>query len=160
MRAGGNPPDAGIAALTRPVAAAIAVVLRARDVVLIQRRNPPDAGLWGYPGGKIETGETILAAAVRELQEETGMVGRARQLLTPFDVFHRDTDGQLLGQFILLPVLCDWISGIPRAASDALDAAWFNIDSLEPRRPMLSRHVPDLARQALAVTPLATMPAE
>jgi ADP-ribose pyrophosphatase YjhB (NUDIX family) len=136
--------------MTRPVAAAIAVVMHARDVVLVQRRNPPDAGLWGYPGGRIEPGETIFAAALRELQEETGLVGCARRLLTPFDVFHRDDDGQLLGHFILLPVLCGWVSGSPQAASDALDAGWFDIDGLEHRQATLSPHVPALAHQALA----------
>lgn len=139
--------------MIRPVAAAIAVVLRERGVVLVRRRNPPDAGLWGYPGGKIETGETIPAAALRELEEETGLVGCPRRLLTPFDMLHRDIDGRLQGHFILLPVLCRWISGTPRASSDALDAAWFDIDSLEHQGAILSRHVAGLAQEALALTP-------
>ncbi len=137
--------------MMRPVAAAIAVMLRARDVVLVQRRNPPDAGLWGYPGGKIEPGETIFAAVLRELHEETGLVGCTRRLLTPFDVFHHDGDGQLLGHFVLLPVLCSWVSGSAHAASDALDAGWFDIDGLEHRQATLSPHVLALAHQALAM---------
>jgi len=150
VRAGRHDPDAGVTALTAPVAAAIAVVLRSREVVLVQRRNPPDAGLWGYPGGKIEAGETIIEAGLRELREETGIVGRPRHLLTPFDVFHQDADGRLLGHFILLPVLCGWVSGTPVAASDALDAAWFEIDGLEGKQAILSRQVCELAGQAAA----------
>ena len=150
MRAGRHDPDAGVTALTAPVAAVIAVVLRSREVVLVQRRNPPDAGLWGYPGGKIEAGETIVEAGLRELHEETGIVGRPRHLLRPFDVFQRDPDGRLLGHFILLPLLCGWVSGTPVAASDALDAAWFEIDGLEERQAILSRRVCELAGQALA----------
>ena len=37
----------------RPVVAALAVTLRGPAVLLVQRRNPPDAGLWGFAGGKV-----------------------------------------------------------------------------------------------------------
>ena len=136
--------------MNHPVAAAIAVVVRTCAVLLVQRRNPPDQGLWGYPGGKIEPGETIIEGCLRELREETGIVGRARHLLTPFDVFHRDLDGRLLGHFILLPVLCDWVSGTAAAASDALDVAWFEIDGLGRQPAILSGKVSELAAQATA----------
>ncbi|WP_340138255.1 NUDIX domain-containing protein, partial [Stenotrophomonas maltophilia] len=42
----------------RPIPATIAVVLRDDQVLLGRRANPPDAGRWGFPGGKIERGET------------------------------------------------------------------------------------------------------
>ncbi len=121
-----------------------------RRLLLVRRRNPPDAGLWGCPGGKIEGGETIHDAAARELREETGLLARPLRLLTPFEVIRRDDEGGLVGHFILLPVLCRWLSGTPTAASDALDAAWFEIDGLPQRRSSLSEHVPSLAQEALA----------
>ncbi len=118
--------------------------------LLVQRRHPPDAGLWGYPGGKIEGGETIAQAAVRELHEETGVQARARGLLTPFEVLRRDGDGRLLAHFILLPVLCTWIAGTGSASSDAQDAGWFRIQELLQRPERLCEHVVDLARSASA----------
>ncbi len=133
----------------------MAVLVQRRRLLLVRRRNPPDAGLWGCPGGKIEGGETIKQAAARELQEETGLLARPLQLLMPFEVIRRDAEGQLLGHFILLPVLCQWLSGTPTAASDALDAAWFEIDGLAQRRSSLSEHVPALAQEALAQEALA-----
>lgn len=39
--------------------------------LLVQRANPPDQGLWSIPGGKIKLGESTLAAAQREIYEET-----------------------------------------------------------------------------------------
>jgi len=39
---------------------------------MIHRRNPPNQGLWNGVGGRLETGETPLAGALREVQEETG----------------------------------------------------------------------------------------
>ena len=131
------------------MAAALAVTVQRRRLLLVRRRNPPDAGLWGCPGGKIEAGESVMQAAARELREETGVLAQPRQLLTPIELIRRDADGQLLGHFILLPVLCQWLSGTPIAASDALEAAWFEIDGLAQRRSSLSEQVPALAQQAL-----------
>jgi 8-oxo-dGTP diphosphatase len=58
-----------------PTAIAIAVVEH-EGRFLIGQRPPgvPLAGLWEFPGGKIEPGETAQAAAVRECQEETGLL--------------------------------------------------------------------------------------
>jgi ADP-ribose pyrophosphatase YjhB (NUDIX family) len=47
--------------------------------ILLEKRS--DCGLWGLPGGKIEPGESIVAAAVREVREETGLDIRIRRLL-------------------------------------------------------------------------------
>jgi ADP-ribose pyrophosphatase YjhB (NUDIX family) len=57
----------------RPIAATIAAVVRDGRVLLVQRANPPDQGRWAFPGGKIDAGEGVLAAAARELLEETGV---------------------------------------------------------------------------------------
>lgn len=137
--------------MIRPVAASLAVVVREHAVLLVQRRNPPDAGLWGCPGGRIETGETIMQAAARELLEETGVVGEARHLLQPIDILYRDANGALLGHFILLPVLCGWVAGEPHAASDALDAGWFALDSLSGQASILCENVSDVAAQAIRI---------
>lgn len=49
----------------QPVVETIAVFFRNDEVLLVRRANPPDAGHWGFPGGKMELGETIEAAAAR-----------------------------------------------------------------------------------------------
>ena len=48
-----------------PRLGAIAVVLHQGKVLLVRRKNPPDAGLWGFPGGHVDAGETALDAAAR-----------------------------------------------------------------------------------------------
>ncbi|MFA5581293.1 MAG: NUDIX domain-containing protein, partial [Paracoccaceae bacterium] len=75
------------AAPGRPIAAVLAVVIRDGRALLVRRANTPDAGLWGFPGGKIEPGEPILVAAERELHEETGVQARARGVITALDAF-------------------------------------------------------------------------
>lgn len=132
-----------------PKLAALAVCLSDDRVLLAQRRNPPDAGLWGFPGGHVEPGETALAAAARELTEETGVIARPRAYLDNIDLILHGPDGALQYHFLLAGVLCDYVSGDPTAADDALDARWWPVaDVLEGRLP-LSASVADLLRRAI-----------
>lgn len=135
-------------AVERPVVATIAVVERNGAVLLVQRANPPEKGRWGFPGGKMELGETVAEAAVRELAEETGIRADAAETLTTVDVLSRDDTGTLHAHFVLIAVLCHYVSGEPAAADDALDARWFPFADLADDDPRLSRHVARVARLA------------
>jgi 8-oxo-dGTP diphosphatase len=55
-----------------PLAASVAL-LKQPQVLLIQRNREPSAGLWTFPGGRLEAGETAEACAERELREELGL---------------------------------------------------------------------------------------
>lgn len=58
----------------------VAVVVRNDEGgVLLEKRR--DCGLWGMPGGRLEPGESVSAAAIREIFEETGYAIRVRRLL-------------------------------------------------------------------------------
>ena len=58
----------------QPKSAVIVVVFNKKGQVLVQERlKHPYFGFWGYPGGKIRWGETILQAGARELREETNL---------------------------------------------------------------------------------------
>lgn len=133
----------------RPVAATIAAVVHEDRILLVRRANPPDAGCWGFPGGKIETGETIEFAAVRELLEETGVHGEAIQVFAAVDAFDRSKTGKLRQHFVLIVVLCKWMSGEPVAGDDALEAKWFYLDELDDADLALSLDVVKVARQAM-----------
>jgi 8-oxo-dGTP diphosphatase len=138
----------------RPIAAAIAVVVREDNVLLVRRANPPDAGRWGFPGGKINSGETIEEAAIRELLEETGVHGRAWGVFTAVDAFDHNEEGLLRQHFILVAVGCDWISGSPVAGDDALEARWFPLSELEANELAMSFGVAHVALQAAGLVPL------
>jgi 8-oxo-dGTP diphosphatase len=77
-----------------PVAAAIVLNDR-REVLLVKRRREPHKGEWCLPMGFAEMGETIAAAARRELREETGIDARAVRLLDA-DSFESTHYGDLL----------------------------------------------------------------
>jgi 8-oxo-dGTP diphosphatase len=55
------------------VLAAGTVVHRAGRMLLVKRAEPPHVGLWTFPGGRVEPGESPLEAAVRETREEVGL---------------------------------------------------------------------------------------
>ncbi len=117
----------------RPTVAVLAVVRREGRLLLVRRANPPDQGLWGYPGGRVEPGESYFAAALRELEEETGIVADSPRLLTVLDFIERDGAGRVAHHFAMITVACRWRQGEAVAADDALEARWFDgaeIDSL------------------------------
>lgn len=145
-----SPSATGATGNVRAVPAVIGVVLRDRDVLLVRRANPPDAGRWGFPGGKIEPGEPIVEAVVRELAEETTVEVDALDVFTALDAFDRDDDGTLRQHFVMVAVLCRWLRGTPAAGDDALDARWFDVDELQHRHDLpMSARVTDIARQAV-----------
>ena len=134
-----------------PVPAVIAVLVHEGQALLVRRANPPDAGLWGFPGGRIEYGETVEAAAIRELLEETGVRGEAQDIITTLDILVRSDDGELRQHYILIAVRCRWLSGAPLAGDDALEAEWFPVADLHPDRIPMSADVDVIARRTEAL---------
>ncbi|MFO1104527.1 MAG: NUDIX hydrolase [Amaricoccus sp.] len=130
----------------RPVAAVIGVILRGGATLLVRRGTPPNLGLWGFPGGKIEPGETVAQAVEREVREETGIACRAGPVLDVLDVILPDvilpdgdrTDGdRLAAHYVLIAVRCAWLSGEPLAGDDAAEAAWAPLDGLAGRADLI-----------------------
>jgi len=133
-----------------PKLGALAIVVRGAQVLLVQRSKHPDAGLWGFPGGHVELGETALEAAARELLEETSVIAQPRAYLDNVDVIERDADGQVRFHYLLAGVICDYISGTPAAGDDALDAAWVSFEDIDAGRIACSRNVGRVAQAARA----------
>ncbi len=135
--------------MSRPALAVLAVVLHGDQVLLVRRRNPPDAGLWGYPGGHVEAGETALAAAARELAEETSVRADPLEYLANLDIILRDADGRLEHHFFLVAVLCRYRGGAPQAGDDATHAAWIPVAQVLSGALPMSRDVDRVLRRAL-----------
>lgn len=132
----------------RPSCAALAVMVRGDRVLLVRRANPPDAGLWGFPGGRIEWGETAAAAAARELAEETGIQGTPGAVLPVIEAVDRAADGTVRHHYLMVPVLCRWQAGDGAPADDALEVGWFTAGDLETVATQLSDCVAEVARLA------------
>jgi 8-oxo-dGTP diphosphatase len=109
----------------RPIPAVGVICFKDADVLLIQRGKPPRQGEWSLPGGRIEPGEAVRAAGLRELMEETGVEA---ELLGLVDV----VDGLFPGQhYVLIDFAARWIAGAPQAGDDAVDARFFSPNDLE-----------------------------
>ena len=106
----------------RPVVSVGAVVWRGEDVLLIRRARAPFEGHWSIPGGKVEFGETLEDALVREVREETGVEIALTGLIGVYQSIEAQT------HFVMVDWCANWISGEPRAADDALDAAFVPFD--------------------------------
>jgi 8-oxo-dGTP diphosphatase len=114
----------------RPIPGASAFVFREGAVLLVKRRDEPSRGLWSPPGGSLEVGETVEAAAVRETAEETGVVVRPLGVVDVRSVMLRDPKGRVQWHYVLFGVLCTWVSGDPFPATDAENARFIPLAEL------------------------------
>jgi 8-oxo-dGTP diphosphatase len=96
-------------------------------VLLIQRANDPFAGSWALPGGFVDAGERVLAAASRELFEETGIETDALELLGVYDTPGRDPRGPTVSVVYMLRTGEELAV---RGGDDARAARWFALDAL------------------------------
>jgi len=110
--------------VSRPKLGAIAVVAHEGRLLLVKRKNEPNANTWGFPGGHVELGETALMAAARDLLEETSVIAAPRRYLTNIDAIVHDANGAVRFHYLLAAVHCDYVSGTPEAADDVSDAKW------------------------------------
>jgi len=96
----------------------------AAEVYLIHRRNPPLG--WALPGGFVDVGEMVEAAAVREAREETSLQVRLVALLGVYSDPGRDPRGHTVS----VVFVADVAAGRPRAADDAGDIRPCHLDDL------------------------------
>ena len=99
------------------------IVTTKEGLVLVLRKNPPPG--WALPGGFIEEGETAEAAAVREVEEETGLQVTLHGLLGVYSDPARDPR-----HHTLTIVYFGSAEGVPHGADDAADAHCFELDVL------------------------------
>lgn len=100
-----------------------ASIWRDGKVLLVERAKPPK-GIWAFPGGQVELGETLEEAVARELHEETGMSARFQGLLGLYDVIRRDESGRVDVHYVIACYLGEAGPEQPVAASDAADVRW------------------------------------
>jgi 8-oxo-dGTP diphosphatase len=116
-----------------PRPAAEAVVIQDRRVLLIRRSRDPWRNCWDIPGGFLELDEHPSAAAERELSEETGLTGRATELLGIWPDYYGITelDGMLIATLnIAYRVELLATAEAQPTDDEALDIEWISLDEL------------------------------
>ncbi|HWG89260.1 MAG TPA: NUDIX hydrolase [Candidatus Thermoplasmatota archaeon] len=97
-------------------------------VLLVQRKNDPHRGTWALPGGFVEVGERTDQAALRELQEETGLEGSVVGLHGVYSDPARDPRGHTVS--IIYQV--ERMGGDLRAGDDAAAVKFWPLSDLPP----------------------------
>jgi ADP-ribose pyrophosphatase YjhB (NUDIX family) len=116
----------------------VAVVQQAERILMVQEAKPGVTGTWNLPGGRVEAGEGLVDAMLREVQEEAGIAVDLQGLLCADQVLASGSESEGRMRFVFL--------GTPRgneplktlADEHSLRAAWFaraELDGLQLRNP-------------------------
>ncbi len=97
-------------------------------VLLIERALEPFKGKWALPGGFVNMEENLYDAALRELEEETGVKDVFIEQLFTFGEPGRDPRGRVVS--VAYYALVNLKEHPIQASSDARNAAWFPVDEL------------------------------
>lgn len=115
------------------VDAALVLAAERPQILLIQRKNDPFAGSWALPGGFVDEDEPLVVAAARELEEETSVPASALQMpLRQVETFGdpgRDPRGWTV-TVCFASVVDETVKSLVKAADDAAEAQWFEVDKL------------------------------
>lgn len=113
----------------RPEVCVGAIAVHDGRLLLIRRGHGPAAGEWSLPGGRVEPGETLAEAVVRELVEETGVEGVCERLVGWVERIGADY------HFVILDFAVTVLDpGALHAGSDAAEAEWVALDDVPHRR--------------------------
>ncbi|GLQ53820.1 hypothetical protein GCM10010862_10790 [Devosia nitrariae] len=122
-------------------------------MLMIRRSKEPDMNRWSFPGGKVEFGEGIVAAVLRELSEETSIVAKVEAILPAVEAIDENQTGAIKHHFVIVPVLCNWVSGEPVAGDDANDAGWFSPAEASKLELATGFDIPAMVRSAISAVP-------
>jgi ADP-ribose pyrophosphatase YjhB (NUDIX family) len=131
-----------------PIPAVSVAMTRGDRVLLVKRRFAPSRGLYAFPGGRAEPGETLEEAARRELFEETGLQVGPLTRIAELLIGGAGNDAPV--SYLLHVFAGPHIGGEPVGASDAEEAAFYTLTEL--RSLPLTGTVGEIAEELLTIS--------
>ena len=92
---------------------------------MVKRGERPNKGMWSFPGGEVELGETTEAAAIREVREETGLHIEIEGLFDVVDYLPYERGPTARNQVIVVDYLARPHRGKVRLNRESSDFRWF-----------------------------------
>jgi ADP-ribose pyrophosphatase YjhB (NUDIX family) len=115
----------------RPILAVSAAIIRDGRVFIARRAHGPALGVWTMPGGMVEAGETLSAALIREILEETAMTIEPVALAGHREVVVRDDAGRISRHFVILCFASRWVGGETKLNEELDDSKWVRPSELK-----------------------------
>lgn len=115
-------PSCGLIVFLDPKVAVVVLVTGSDKLLFVQRGAEPQIGKWCFPGGYVDRGEEVRAAARREVREETGLEVEITGLIGVYSLPSNPV--------IVIAYSGSVTSGALVAGTDAEDAGWFEVDEL------------------------------
>lgn len=114
-----------------PLLAACTAIWRGDKILLAKRDAAPNAGTWAMPGGVVEVGETLKTAAIREVQEETGLILEEVIFNRTHEIIRHDDEGRVQMHFVIAMFVGVSESGTAVAGDDAAAVRWCRLNELD-----------------------------
>jgi len=118
----------------RPYLAVSAAIVRKGKLLVVRRARKPAQGLYTFPGGGIEAGETLHEAVTREVREETALTIEPVALAGHREAIMRDAQGRVERHFVILCFASRWLAGEPKLNEELDDARWVTLAELASLR--------------------------
>jgi len=133
----------------KPVLAASIAVFREGKVLLAQRGKAPALGLWSLPGGRIEPGEALQEAVLRELFEEVGIKAQVLGFVDHVEHIARNEAGDITAHAVICAYAGRWLAGEPQLSDEATALAW--VDPFNPPDLPMTRRLPEILARAARI---------
>jgi 8-oxo-dGTP diphosphatase len=133
----------------RPMLAASVGVYREGRVLIAERLVEPARGLYTFPGGRVEMGETLAEAALRELMEEVHVEARIAGFIEHVETVIRAPDGGVAFHAVVCAFAAHWVAGEPVSTSEIGQTAWVKPEDVA--RWPTTKGLAGIVRKGLAI---------
>jgi 8-oxo-dGTP diphosphatase len=107
------------------------VVVKDGKLLMIKVKTLSGKFVWTFPKGHIEEGETKEIAAIREVEEETGIKAKIKDFIGDFTYYFKDRDGTVVKKTVYWYLMEPEDSSEPKISDEIVDVRWIDLKEAE-----------------------------